>query len=183
MHIDPRTLDDVHGAIHHGRTLEHAPVHGGIDPVIRLDDGNPLAMGHLQATVARGAIALVGLVHHHNARIARLKFTKNAEGAVLGSIIQTDDLQLTMCLGADAIQALGQVLLHVAHGNDDGNERGSVGFHAGRPFRNAAAKLIEHLAAFLSEQEYQGSPAYSPLCYHLTRIIKPRRQEAGTSRP
>ena len=39
-----------------------------------------------------------------------------------------------MRLGTNALQALGEVLLHVAHGDDYGNERASVGFHIGRPF-------------------------------------------------
>ena len=138
MHIDPRALDDVHRHIHHGCARKHAFVHSRVDPVVRLDDGNPLAAGHLQASVARGAIALVGLVDHNHARIACLELAQDRERAILRAIVQADDLKLAVRLGKNAFQALDEVLLHVAHGNDDGNERASVGFHAERPFGDMA---------------------------------------------
>ena len=66
-----------------------------------------------------------------------------------------------MRLRANALQTLSKVLFHVAYGDDDGNERGSIGFHAERPFRDTAAKRITHQAAFLSEQGYQGEQIVS----------------------
>ena len=87
VHVDPRALDDVDGTVHHRGAREHALVHDRVDPVVRLDDGNPLAAGHLQAAVARGTVAFVGLVHHGNARIARLELAQNGERAVLGAVV------------------------------------------------------------------------------------------------
>ena len=87
VHIDPRTLYNIHGDVHQRGTAEHALVHDRIDPVVRLDNRNPCAMGHLQAAITRGAVALVRLIDNDHTRIARLELAQNGEGAVLRAIV------------------------------------------------------------------------------------------------
>ena len=87
VHIDPRALYNIHGDVHQRGAAEHALVHGRVDPVVRLNNGNPLAAGHLKAAITRGTVALVRLIDNDHARIARLELAQNGEGAVLRAIV------------------------------------------------------------------------------------------------
>ena len=88
-------------------------------------------MGHLKPAVARGAIALVGLVHHNDARVLGGKRLHDGQGGVLAAIVDADDLKLPVRLRQDALQALRKVLLHIADGDYDGHEGGGAAGHKG----------------------------------------------------
>ena len=61
--IGPGGLYDVEGLGEGVREREHVGVHAGVDPVVGLDDGDPVALGHAQAHVTALAVAAVGLRH------------------------------------------------------------------------------------------------------------------------
>ena len=80
-------------------------------------------MGHLKPPIARGTIALVGLVHHNDARVLGGKRLHDGQRGVLAAIVDADDLDVLVRLSQDALQALSQVLLHIADGHDHGDKR------------------------------------------------------------
>lgn len=53
------------------RKIEHIGIHARLDPIIGLEDGDPVALCLANAQVAGGAVTLVGLIDHANARVAR----------------------------------------------------------------------------------------------------------------
>ena len=67
--IGPGGLHDVEGLGEGVREREHVGVHAGVNPIVGLDDGDPVALGHAQAHVAALAVAAVGLVDHDDARV------------------------------------------------------------------------------------------------------------------
>ena len=90
-------------------------------------------MRHLKAAVARGAVALVGLIHHDDAGVLGRKRLHDGQRGILAAIVDADDLDVLVRLRQDALKALSQILLHVADGHDHGDERlGTVG-HKGLP--------------------------------------------------
>ena len=92
-------------------------------------------MSHLKPAIARGAIALVGLVHHNDARVPGGKRLHDSQRGVLAAIVDADDLKLPVRLRQDALQALRKVLLHVADGNYDGHEVSGSRTHLKAPER------------------------------------------------
>ena len=79
-------------------------------------------MRHLKATVARGTVALVGLIYHNHARVLGCKRLHDGQRGVLAAIVDADDLDVLVRLRQDALKALSQVLLHIADGNYDGHK-------------------------------------------------------------
>lgn len=68
-------------------------VHSGLDPVIGLEDGNPVALCLANAQIAGCAVTLVCLIDHSNARVARSEILHNGERVVGGSVVDCEDFQ------------------------------------------------------------------------------------------
>ena len=124
--LGPRTLHDVHLPLERGGEVQHVLVHRQLEVVVRLDDRDPLARGHLQAAVAAGAVSAVLLVHGPHARVAGGVLVDHGRGPVRAAVIYQDDLELAVGLVADAVQTLPQELARVVDRDDDGDLRAGV---------------------------------------------------------
>jgi hypothetical protein len=100
-------------------TGEKLLVAGGLEDVVGLHDGDPGPACHAHAPVAGGAVALVGLVDHQDARVARGVRVREGARAVGRAVVHADDLESLVRLGLDAAQALVEGLLDVVDGDDD----------------------------------------------------------------
>ena len=76
------------------RKIEHVGEHSGLNPVIGLEDGDPVALCLANAQVAGGTVTLVGLIDHANARVARSEILHNGERVVGRSVVDGEDFQL-----------------------------------------------------------------------------------------
>lgn len=77
---------------------KHVGIHARLNPVIGLEDGDPVALCLANAQVAGGAVTLVGLIDHANARVARSEILHNGERVVGRSVIDGEDFQLYFVL-------------------------------------------------------------------------------------
>lgn len=107
----------------HAREREQVGIHAALDPVVGFEDGNPLAVRLVEPAVTGGAVALVVLVDHHDAFVARGMGAHDVKRVVGGAVIQADDLQVLVRLSLDAVERLIEVGSCVVDGDDDGNQR------------------------------------------------------------
>lgn len=101
-----------------------------VKEVIRLEDRDVLAAGHLKALVHRVAIAAVGLVYDLEAGVAIDIGVDDVERAVGRAVVDADDLDVLEGLHACGLQALVQVPLDVADGDEDRDKRRAGCAHA-----------------------------------------------------
>ena len=102
-----------------------------VNVVVTVHKLDVLAAGKLQPQVAGVRHAGVGLVHQHDARVFSAEFLAHGQALVFGAIVQHDDFDVLPGLGTDALQAAGNVVLGVVHGQNDADERlchGGVSF-------------------------------------------------------
>lgn len=78
--------------------IEHIREHSGLNPVIGLEDGDPVALCLANAQVAGSAVTLVGLIDHANARIAHSEILHYGERVVGRSVVNGEDFQLNFVL-------------------------------------------------------------------------------------
>ena len=116
-------LHDVNRLGVHARECEQVGIHAALDPVVGFEDGNPLAVRLVEPAVAGGAVALVLLVDHHDALVARGVGAHDVKRVVGGAVIQTDNFQVLVRLPLDALERLIEVGSCVVDGDDDGNQR------------------------------------------------------------
>ena len=121
------------------RALEHAPVgalghvdlrleavdqreqvgeHAALDPVVRLEDGEPIARGLVDAAVDGRAVAAVGLVDDADARVVRRVRPHDGGRPVRRPVVHADDLEEGEALLLERGERLVEVLLHVVDGDD-----------------------------------------------------------------
>lgn len=77
---------------------KHVGVHSWLNPVIGLEDGNPVALCLANAQIAGCAVTLVGLIDHANARVARSEILHYGERVVGRSVVNGEDFQLYFVL-------------------------------------------------------------------------------------
>ena len=106
--------------VHTGGTLLQ---HGGVKVVVRVQEGQVLALGLLDALVAGRSGVGVGLGEHLHPGIPLLILPENLQGAVGGAIVHTDDLNVIQSLSQYTVQAGAQVLLHVVYRDNHRNLR------------------------------------------------------------
>ena len=90
-----------------------------LERVVRLDDGDPGAARHVQASVAGRPVALVGLVHDDVARVGGGVGAHDLGRAVGRPVVDAHDLKLPVGLRLDAREALVERGLRVVDGYDD----------------------------------------------------------------
>ena len=87
--------------------------------VVGLKDAHVLAARHLQAAVHRVTVAAVGLVDKDDARVNVGVHFADFQADVLAAIVQQQDLNAFISLGADAFDTAGNAPGSVVHGHDD----------------------------------------------------------------
>lgn len=102
---------------------QHVGVHVRLDPVIRLDDGNPCASCLRYAAVASCAVALILLIDNFDTRIVAGKTVDGCQRVVGAAIIEQDYLQVLVRLPNDAVKALFQVGLSIVDRYDNRDKR------------------------------------------------------------
>ena len=80
-------LHDVDRLGVHAREREQVGIHAALDPVVGFEDGNPLAVRLVEPAVAGGAVALVVLVDHHDALVARGMGAHDIKRVVGGAVV------------------------------------------------------------------------------------------------
>lgn len=80
------------------RKIEHIGIHARFNPVIGLEDGDPIALCLANAQIAGGTVTLVGLIDHTNARVARGEILHNGERVVGGPVVDGEDFQFYFVL-------------------------------------------------------------------------------------
>ena len=55
--------------------IKHVGIHSGFDPVIGLENRDPISLGLADAEVAGGAVTLIGFIDNANSRITISKIT------------------------------------------------------------------------------------------------------------
>lgn len=116
-------LHDVNRLGVHAREREQVGIHAALDPVVGLQDGNPLAVRLVEPAVAGGAVALVVLVDYHDALVARGMGAHDVKRVVSGTVVEADDFQVLACLPLDAVERLVEIGTCIVDGDDNGNQR------------------------------------------------------------
>ena len=92
--------------------------------VIGLQNAHVLAASHIQAAVHRIAVATIGLVDHLYTGVALHVLADDIRRAIGGAVVDTDDLDVPERLRHGRIEALAQIALDIANGDEQRNFRG-----------------------------------------------------------
>ncbi len=111
------------------RAGDHLLERRGVEVVVRLHDGDPSPLGRRDAAVHGGAVALVGLVHDDDARVAGGVGARDFGRVVRGTVVHANNLQVAEGLRLDALEALVERGGHVVHGDDDRDDGFCAGAH------------------------------------------------------
>lgn len=95
-------------------------------PVVAVEEEDVVAPGVVEAGVARGAEAAVGLGDDVDAAVARSVVGQYGGAAVGRAVVDADGLPVAAGLRQHAVEALAQVGLHVVDGYDDGEKHGGL---------------------------------------------------------
>ena len=112
-----RRLHDIGHPIFLG-LFKKSVIKMGLDVVVGFKDGNVCAQSFRKAAVDRGAVSLVGLVYHADARILALVVAHDRQGAVGRAVIDHDDLEIAI-VARQGRESLVEVALGVITRNDD----------------------------------------------------------------
>ena len=118
-----RRLDDVDFLGETCRELQHVLEHAGFDPVVGLEDGDPLAVRFLQAAIARGSVTLVLLVDDDDALVVFGVALHDLQGVVGRAVVQADDLEVVVRLAFEAVERLVEVGARIVDRDDHRDER------------------------------------------------------------
>ena len=91
----------------------------GGQPVVAVHKLDIFAVGQRNALIAGIRCAGVGFIHQCNAVVAGGKGAADGKGVVGGAIVQQQDLNAFISLGADAFDTAGNAPGSVVHGHDD----------------------------------------------------------------
>ena len=90
-------------------------------PVVTVKKSDVLPFCTVKPVVAGGRKAVVCSVVNCNALILAGVIIIDSTAFVCGAVIDKDYLKVTVGLGDDAVEALGEIFFNVVDGDDDGN--------------------------------------------------------------
>ena len=93
----------------------------GVQKVVTVEKGQVFASGYLHSRVASGRYASVCFVNYVDARVLPCILVGNCSAAVGRAVVHQNEFPVGIGLAQDALNAVGQVLLHLVAGNDDGD--------------------------------------------------------------
>ena len=101
---------------------KHIGIHSRLDPVVGLEDGDPLARRFRHALVAGRPVAAVGLVDESDSRVGGGVARENFRRCVGRAVVYAEYLQAFVRLRLEARKRLVEKLRGVVDGHDDGNQ-------------------------------------------------------------
>ena len=97
----------------------HSLVHGGVDPVVAVHEGDVLALCVPKTCLPGRYQSAVFLVKTVKARVLFGIAVTEVAGAVCGAVVNENHLEVGEGLGQDTVQAADEVGFHIIYGYDD----------------------------------------------------------------